>query len=983
MANIYTLKSGLASDTTVWSSGTVPVSGDRVFIATGHTVTVDGTYEWGDDSTATVVINSTSTTTSIYVQGTLKASRTVNSQLTCNGECQIASGGLLDYGTELDPIPSSVTATIITNKSATMAHGKYGLSTSGSLNWSGFRVWGAGKTPRTTMSAALATDTVLTVADATGWAVGDWIAYGASIAGGTYLDSGVRAITAISGNQVTIGASIGVASQAGRTLVNLTRNVKIKGYQGNTYRSFVSVYVGGSYNVTNSIEIGPCEINQTGGVTNQWQVGGLNLYWSAATNNIAAVKKIYRPVIHDVFSVSGGTVINMSAPPQAMVHSFGNQAYPFTIEEPVISSQSNSNAFTIYNGASTKILNPHIIRCANVLSCGYSQGPVGVQLVGGKVCAAVGSNVAGTGVSVFVTGTEFEGANTVAGGASAFGELKYTNCTFGGAMQLRNPSASFTSGGTGQYTPITIENCTIAAFTTSRTANNLSGVKDETYFRLRNINNDVTNHITYRNGGRLVRDNSVFYRGQSSLAMYSWFSTKAITHSTTVSVGANSTVRILGYVRFNAAYGTATPPTLTVSGMGITPVVFTCPATADTWFPIDLSITNPQSYPGKFTLDFWGLSAANTEAATCWFDGIAMEDMVTWTRHYGFTYDPANPARTVDPFVQLSEAAAAALTGISYSSGTLTVSGTRSIREIYDWMQWYECSNRLTPIMTSADGVSFTLNANLTLSGSITGSGTIAMTSGTLTSTGTSSVVINHNAGSFVGVAVSGYVAGSRVQIYNVSTATELYNNTPAGASFSINANWTTNQTLRVRVGYAVGTSAKLPVEQTGLLTSTGASFLISQSDDTVYNSLAIDGGTCTEFTPDYPNLQIDISDGDGTTSVQRIYAWAAWNQTSAQGIGLMFKAVAAADLLNYTIDTSVVNAKLDNISATPVKVTGGYLTRSDGSTLIAATSGSIQMDPGRAYIAPATVIDANIVRINGQSIAGSGSESDPWGPGA
>lgn len=30
MANIYTLKSGVASDTTVWSGGVVPVSGDRV-----------------------------------------------------------------------------------------------------------------------------------------------------------------------------------------------------------------------------------------------------------------------------------------------------------------------------------------------------------------------------------------------------------------------------------------------------------------------------------------------------------------------------------------------------------------------------------------------------------------------------------------------------------------------------------------------------------------------------------------------------------------------------------------------------------------------------------------------------------------------------------------------------------------------------------------------------------------------------------------
>ena len=89
---------------------------------------------------------------------------------------------------------------------------------------------------------------------------------------------------------------------------------------------------------------------------------------------------------------------------------------------------------------------------------------------------------------------------------------------------------------------------------------------------------------------------------------------------------------------------------------------------------------------------------------------------------------------------------------------------------------------------------------------------------------------------------------------------------------------------------------------------------------------------------------------------MQRIYAWSVWANTQADGIRLMFTAVTAQDELNYVIDQNVVDAHFDNVTATPVIVTGGYIKRADGTTVIASTSGSIQMDPGRAYIATGTV---------------------------
>lgn len=126
MANRYSIGSGLASDVTKWDGGTtVPVTGDRVLICAGHTIELDAAYEWGDDSTSTITINSVSTTRGITLRGKLSHSRSANSSLTCKGGFQIDSGGEHDVGTVASPIPQGVTATIYVNKSASPAAGKY------------------------------------------------------------------------------------------------------------------------------------------------------------------------------------------------------------------------------------------------------------------------------------------------------------------------------------------------------------------------------------------------------------------------------------------------------------------------------------------------------------------------------------------------------------------------------------------------------------------------------------------------------------------------------------------------------------------------------------------------------------------------------------------------------------------------------------------------------------------------------------------
>lgn len=199
----------------------------------------------------------------------------------------------------------------------------------------------------------------------------------------------------------------------------------------------------------------------------------------------------------------------------------------------------------------------------------------------------------------------------------------------------------------------------------------------------------------------------------------------------------------------------------------------------------------------------------------------------------------------------------------------------------------------------------------------------------------------------YVDIEAPALIAGSRVQLYSITDSAEIYNDVLAGAGFALTLAYTENKTVRLRADHAT----KLPLETLGLLTTSGLTFLDVQTEDEVYLGNGVDGAAVTEFAPDGPNIEVDIDDPDGITDVQRLYAWMQWYMTTAEGVAsTFFGAVIAIDSANYQIDQTKADIKLDNISAVPVRVIGGNLTRRDGSTVIATTSGSIQMDPGKAY---------------------------------
>jgi hypothetical protein len=202
---------------------------------------------------------------------------------------------------------------------------------------------------------------------------------------------------------------------------------------------------------------------------------------------------------------------------------------------------------------------------------------------------------------------------------------------------------------------------------------------------------------------------------------------------------------------------------------------------------------------------------------------------------------------------------------------------------------------------------------------------------------------------------ITGITPNSRIQIYNETTATELVNQIVTGTSFTYQyyngVQITNGDTIRLRLTYVSGASARLPKELTTLAASNSFNFLANQTSDEVYNNNGIDGSTVTEFSADYPNVQIDANDVDGVTTVQRIYAWFVYTLYSEDGIRNFFGGLIAEDEVNYKIQETIVDLKIDNTnSSTPLMVIGGRLYRDDGSTVIAATSNSVQLDPDKAY---------------------------------
>lgn len=422
-------------------------------------------------------------------------------------------------------------------------------------------------------------------------------------------------------------------------------------------------------------------------------------------------------------------------------------------------------------------------------------------------------------------------------------------------------------------------------------------------------------------------DTTTRKRSTYSVKLQPKVASTAITYVFTIPAISGVAQTIKGSLRFDSTYGTATPPSIALSGQGVT-ASHTCAAVADAWD--DFALTFTPTSTGDITATVTVQSTSTSGYA--WLDGIYHYPMTQSVRHYGYQWLP-QAAQVVDSRITLTEAAALALPiVVDHGAETITITGSATAREVFEHCIADLCqtANQGEAVhISSATGATF--ETTYTVVGAVVGPYTDA-------------------AGLHVSISAAAIVSGSRVQLYNVTDASELLNTTLGSTGLTYATTWTADKTIRLRADHP----DYLPLEATGILTASGLTFLSEQAEDTVYVGNGIDGSTVTEFTADGLAIHADVDDPDGYTLVQRLYAWLQHYQTTSAGIAsAFFGAMVASDSANYVIDQDKADIHLDNVSASPLMIVGGYLTRRDGSTVIAATSGSIQMDPGRAYVAP------------------------------
>lgn len=420
--------------------------------------------------------------------------------------------------------------------------------------------------------------------------------------------------------------------------------------------------------------------------------------------------------------------------------------------------------------------------------------------------------------------------------------------------------------------------------------------------------------FAYTNNGIVYRDNATFRNGPSAIKINTFYTTlNAYTFSFPAASGVTYAIPLNMQYDTNYNSGlTIQPKVVATQGQNTLATVTSTAAALNAWERQTMNVSQSTGLTQTITLTFYCQSS--NSGGNAWIDGLASLPFVTSTRFYGYQENLTSLTKTVDSFNVLSETAALALSGISYSTSTNTVSvtGTVSLSNIYDFVKATlaaAANQNIANSITTGDGVNFvgTFNLSLGASSSITGTGSLNIGANTLTVTAgaASTAVIKSSAQTFTPISITNIVAGSVVQVYNTTTSTEIYKGTP-GTSLATNAIWTTNQSLRIRVRNASGLTAYAMYETTASLVQNGVGLAVSQVLDAVYNANAIDGSSVTEFSLSGSTIKIYVSDSDNNTTAQRFYNWYVNALSTSTYIGLQPNDVTALSSFSYVLADAI-----------------------------------------------------------------------------
>jgi hypothetical protein len=750
MATITTLKSGDYTDTLVWSTGTVPVDGDKVTISKLGTATSRTTSSSISAGATNVPVTAGTGTGLIgeviefdsrpgeYYELTTGFTASAGTAVVTPALAgAIASGATLrNRGHKVKLLGTRVagddTTTGFTvngvlywdraSAASLQVKGTYTVSATGTedrgtavdpltavtatllCNYSaalavnkytytktaGGRIkhYGLNRTRKTTLTAsAIVGATSLTVAAAANWAVGDSIIILPTIANDNSNSFEQRTINSVAGTTIGISAGLTYAKASGAFVLNVSSNIVTAPFDAT--RGYNTTISSSSASLARDFDVFHSQfLAGTNNGSQAWALSGSS--GASDANAVYADSSVFRATTSTSAVVLSGTV---KAPILTNC---------IALDDGAAAGIQSGAAASFTNGAA---LSTHASGKANISGA----SPIAFGTMNGNLLA---------GISVFTTNVSLIGST-----GSFIGNTILTGSSFGTHWSIVAPGMTIESN---IVDPFNMQTSAAWGITPTSARNSIKGTRFVqeptwvfgTYPNCRITSTFSTGRTTSRTHeiwddvGYAYADTSTRNRGDAALNV-SNRTTSPFVYTFTAAIANGATKRLVAYLRRNATYGAGSMPQITLSIPGVTSVSSSVTDAADTWFPADLSITNTTGSTQEVTVTMSANGAANS-ASSAWFDGVPIYPFVQAVRHYGFVFDESNPFRVVNPVTVANEATAAAYTGVAVNTSTpsITVGAgtTDTWQKLYDGHQaWGVANLTQTVLLTSTDGQTFNL----------------------------------------------------------------------------------------------------------------------------------------------------------------------------------------------------------------------------------------------------------------------------------
>ena len=841
MAAITSAATGNWSVGATWVGGVAPVAADSVTIANTHVITVDDTAR---------------ACTTIALTGTLSASRTASCKLAYSGTITINSTGNLDWGTEASPIPASYVATLepasgigITQNSAS-----YG----GKITFRG----DSGRTAWTTVTTASLTAPV--VALATGWAVGDELLFVPASA--TNNNANHIEIVTLSGSYTPGSTTLAFTSPlaqthiAGGRVSNLTRNCVVES-AGGVNAGPITIRIDANVNAALSTYLRWARFKNCG---NSGTTGAIIISSQVNITTLAQYSGSSR-VIDDIASCVFYRTITSDDTP-ALYMTANRQYFPITNSTFI---STTGVASTLVSVANTDFTDCNFASSSEIVSI-YTRASVSITATR---CWFAGSGASG-GTGAFASG---------AGGAP----IRLTDCIFSGRFYSVFTSNSVgniidsksdwgstyglyladkligASAAPGGFTKF---ESTGSKFNTYTDVFNVAGftlASSSSTAQLFNKSNNTATQEWYTPQCRFSRDVATVKSSTSSLkAEKTTVDNLAQSYTFKVLAKSGETLHIVGQLQKNAAYGSSTRPSVTVSGLGVVAVspssstTYTMTDVNGTWEVFDMYFSQSSGTDGLLDVTFTVQSTSAT--AVAYLSGVPIAPFVSRARHYGYLFDETLPTRTVNITTSASEATANAYTGMTVTWGASAssisaVSADNTFQKLYDYTQAQGCLNIASAMPVTGVGVagapSLFAVGNVTINAGfkINGAGSIGMGTYLLSTELAGPIAYTYTGGTWSQLTTVPTVNGGQLNLGAAATITlvmggsTIFSMTPTAPSTYNMGGSTFTGTVDLRNAAAHAITVQLP-SGTAYTTANNVGGVITVTVPALYQSVTISG---------------------------------------------------------------------------------------------------------------------------------------------